>query len=313
MRWLRRDDGVVLVLVGVLLVVLLGMAGLAIDMGALYVERRELRNGADAAALAIAEDCAYHPGSCTLDALATAQDYANWNSQDGVSGVDPGDVTLDITARPATVRVVTHAVEAATNKLGVRTPLMGLFGFDRVEVAAAATAVWGYPGSGAGLALTIGTSEFHTAIHTAGGYGPEHPVSLRFTDEDAPGFFGWLATADEHYCRTRMLTVGGQAVADPGFIPSGGCKDDPPLLEDYWIPIYSEVARQEGTTRYTVAGFASFRVEGYSFPDSWGTLGDACAPPSVACIKGYFNAYTLSTGDPSGQYYYGVAIVKLTE
>ena len=52
-----RDEGVVLVWVALMLVVLVGMGALVIDIGALYVEKRELQNGADAAALAVARDC----------------------------------------------------------------------------------------------------------------------------------------------------------------------------------------------------------------------------------------------------------------
>ena len=61
MRWITalRDDerGASAVLVAILLVPLLGFAAIALDVGALYVERGQLQNGADAAALAIAQDC----------------------------------------------------------------------------------------------------------------------------------------------------------------------------------------------------------------------------------------------------------------
>ena len=88
MRRLKPDEGVVLVLVAGLLVVLLGMAALAVDLGSLYSERRQLRNGADAAALAIAEDCAWDPRVLRQsEATATAQMYADANSDDGASGV----------------------------------------------------------------------------------------------------------------------------------------------------------------------------------------------------------------------------------
>ena len=66
MRSLTRnhddDRGAVLVWVALMLVVLLGIGALVIDVGALYAERRQLQNGADAAALAVAADCA--EGDC---------------------------------------------------------------------------------------------------------------------------------------------------------------------------------------------------------------------------------------------------------
>ena len=54
-----------------MLVVLLGVGALVIDVGALYAERRQLQNGADAAALAVAADCA--EGDC-LDETAHRRD-----------------------------------------------------------------------------------------------------------------------------------------------------------------------------------------------------------------------------------------------
>ncbi len=78
---IRRDDaGAVIVWVALMMVVLLGMGALVIDVGQLYAERRELQNGADAAALAVAQDCA--GGDC-LDETATAGTYADDNAHDG--------------------------------------------------------------------------------------------------------------------------------------------------------------------------------------------------------------------------------------
>lgn len=56
-RWIRqRQSGAVLVMLGVTLVVLLGFAALAIDLGRTYLVRTELQNAADAAALAGAKE-----------------------------------------------------------------------------------------------------------------------------------------------------------------------------------------------------------------------------------------------------------------
>lgn len=53
----HRDEGATIVLVAISMVVLIGFVGLVIDGGVVFDERRHLQNGADAAALAIAEDC----------------------------------------------------------------------------------------------------------------------------------------------------------------------------------------------------------------------------------------------------------------
>ena len=51
----QRQKGVVAILVGMTIVVMVGMVGLAIDLGQMYVSKSELQNGADACALAAAE------------------------------------------------------------------------------------------------------------------------------------------------------------------------------------------------------------------------------------------------------------------
>ena len=53
----ESDTGATIVFVAVILVALLAMSAFAIDFGRMWEERRQLQNGADAAAVAIAEDC----------------------------------------------------------------------------------------------------------------------------------------------------------------------------------------------------------------------------------------------------------------
>ena len=87
MRWLsvrlRGEEGFSLVLIGILLIVLIALTGFAVDAGAMYQERRELRNGADAAALAIAEECAEGLPCTVADRTGTAETYTEANVEDG--------------------------------------------------------------------------------------------------------------------------------------------------------------------------------------------------------------------------------------
>ncbi|HEY3261834.1 MAG TPA: pilus assembly protein TadG-related protein, partial [Pseudonocardiaceae bacterium] len=56
---LTDDRGVITVLTAIVSsVVLFAGAAIAVDVAALYSERRQLQNGADAAAIAIAQSCA---------------------------------------------------------------------------------------------------------------------------------------------------------------------------------------------------------------------------------------------------------------
>jgi hypothetical protein len=286
MRRLRRDEGIVLILVAGLLVVLLGMAGLAVDLGSLYSERRQLRNGADAAALAIAEDCARHPGSCTKPAAeATAQLYADANSDDGASGVQ---VALLESGR---VRVVTSAFDGKAGAPGVRVPLMSLFGFRRVDVTAAATAVFGYPVSGTTMPLIINETEYRQT-----------------TLDD----FAWLDGGSG--CR-MTLTAGNWPRGSTGGGPECTAEylRDNVWNHDLLIALYSQVDEQP---RYRVAGFAYFRVTGYILsttdPSYTRPVGFLCQTGAPVCLQGYFLERTVSTGDRGGADF-GVVLVKLVE
>ena len=58
---LRRQHGAILVMTALFIVVLIGVAALAMDVGRLVILRSQMQNAADAAALAAA---AAAPGAC---------------------------------------------------------------------------------------------------------------------------------------------------------------------------------------------------------------------------------------------------------
>ncbi|MBM6405979.1 hypothetical protein JQN72_17185 [Phycicoccus sp. CSK15P-2] len=67
--------------------VLLGVSALALDVGSIWHERRQLQNSADAAALALASKCAKSPTSCTSGSSVVST-YANANVRDGATSID---------------------------------------------------------------------------------------------------------------------------------------------------------------------------------------------------------------------------------
>ena len=79
-----HDRGAVLLWFSVMAVAMLGMGALVVDVGALWSERRQLQNGADAAALAVALECA--GGDCAAP-QQVADQYADFNADDGSSDV----------------------------------------------------------------------------------------------------------------------------------------------------------------------------------------------------------------------------------
>ncbi len=69
----RRERGVVAILVGMTIVVMIAMVGLAIDLGQLYIAKSELQNSADACALAGVSVLAKKKGAAdALDSAASA-------------------------------------------------------------------------------------------------------------------------------------------------------------------------------------------------------------------------------------------------
>jgi hypothetical protein len=84
----RDDRGAVIVWVSIMMAVLLGFGALVIDVGALYAERRQLQNGADAAALAVAQDCAEKDNAECAQFQSIADTYADHNANDGAHDVD---------------------------------------------------------------------------------------------------------------------------------------------------------------------------------------------------------------------------------
>ena len=103
------ERGAISVLVAILMVTLLGFTALAVDVGMLYAERTQLRNGADAAALAIAQKCArnINDADCSTTS-ALARSLANSNAGDGASNITA--LVLDKAA--GTVKVTAGAQEA---------------------------------------------------------------------------------------------------------------------------------------------------------------------------------------------------------
>ena len=88
----RGERGSVAIVVALLLgPVLLGIGALVVDVGALYSDRRQQQNAADASSLAVAHDCAVTLTSCIGvlgQPLVTAQTYASGGS--GVPGTHYG-------------------------------------------------------------------------------------------------------------------------------------------------------------------------------------------------------------------------------
>lgn len=180
------DQGAVGALVAVVTAggVLLGMGAFVIDVGRLYAEREQLQSGADAAAWAVAENCALSPDSCDDEAGPVpelAGNYADANAGDGaatislICGRDPGgglpdcpdppqNRTACLGPRPATGNYVEVHARTRARDDGALLPSTfagALTGRDGAAVGACARAAWGSPLSAAGVAVTFSECEWN--------------------------------------------------------------------------------------------------------------------------------------------------------
>ncbi len=346
MRWLSRymenalpaegkadnERGAATIMVAGLMVVLLGFAALVVDVGALYFEKAQLQNGADAAALAIATDCAGgHCGNST----ATGTQFADSNANDNTSGA--------VVSFPSgtTVKVVTNSQDTS-GQSGFGLFFARALGIDSATVGATAEASWGAPSKATTLPWTASECVFKkylsptqlASLTSTGSFSgdpiPTH-ILLRY-DTNAPtvpgcaaqngyqpGGFGWLVTNSG--CSTDIsvnATVNGQ----PGnhFPNAATCNTvlahimDQPAL----IPLFSNATGNGSNARYTLIGFAAFKVTGYKFSGSGAVLDPAAPGCTGNCrgLQGYFERFvsldegmTVSGTTPN----YGASVVTLIE
>lgn len=135
---LRREDlGATSIVVVLLMTVLLICAALVVDVGAVQARKAQLQDAADAAALAIAQECFEHPASSPLGcapavvggAVATAGELAAANLNDG-------SVVVDAVEFPGVDSVRVTLSSAQIGYFG------RIAGVAETDVSAAATARW---------------------------------------------------------------------------------------------------------------------------------------------------------------------------
>lgn len=209
----RRDRGAVALIVTVLFAggVLMGCAALTVDVGQLYSERRQLQNGADAAALSLAKICATG-GTCSytganvgtlganrisnLNNVNAKDDYAGFNAtfngsyDNGLCGratalpecVAPNGSLLDCPTRPSWLMANTaipyvevHNLTQTTSGGSILPSTFGraVTGFSGAAVSSCARVAWGTPGGGGGnIPITVSGCDWQRATGgTTGGGG----------------------------------------------------------------------------------------------------------------------------------------------
>jgi Flp pilus assembly protein TadG len=193
---LRRDDrGVVGLIVALMLGggVLLGIGALVIDVGQIYQERAELQNGADAAALGVAESCAL--GTCNPGVASQLADGNASGLTGGTEGVQlvcgsgslgscPGS-TGNLASCPPAPPAGTNFVEVYTGTQTASgstllppvfaTTLLGYSSYKGTNVRACAQAEWGPPSAATTTALTISACTWDQATQQGSMFAPAPP------------------------------------------------------------------------------------------------------------------------------------------
>ncbi|WP_205863341.1 pilus assembly protein TadG-related protein [Planosporangium thailandense] len=241
--------------------VLLGAGALSVDVGQLYAEREQLQSGADAAAMAVAQNCIRTPAACG-NQNAPAVSYANRNAKDGASAVTlicgratglagcpaPTGNRWDCMGAPppagpyAEVRTATLQPDGSTLLPPTfAQTLVGNQGYKGARLAACSRVAWGPPLQATGLGVTVSTCDWQRVTGGAPAYLPpgtlppasaEGVLYLHSTSGantcpagpsgwDAPGGFGWLD--DPTNTCSSTVAANGTYGGDSGLAPSKAC------------------------------------------------------------------------------------------
>lgn len=258
-KLLSNQRGSITVMTVAALTVLFGFAALVIDVGFLYVNRAELVNIADAAALAGLQDL---PAD-TVQAEASSQDYAAQNGQLGDN----------VTIRVPNDKVVTVAV-----KRNVPLSFARVLGFDSVEVHAEAAARL-RPASGVmgvvpfGVVnqdfifgqtynLKVGAGDGYTGNYDAlalGGTG-----SRTYTDNIKYGYDAklsvgqWVSTETGNMSGGTSEGVKYRINADPAATYNTVKQGSPRIVV---VPLIETITNDTGRHDVRIVGFAGFFLE----------------------------------------------------
>ncbi len=139
LRTVRREEsGATLIFVAMVLIVLMGMAGFAVDFGWLFWNGIKIQHGADAAALS---GVVYEPADQTT-AYSEARDAAAENGYNDLAA-DSTVTPVDFTDDPTAVENANQLAVTVTHE--VPTFFMRAFGFDSVTISKRAVAEYALP------------------------------------------------------------------------------------------------------------------------------------------------------------------------
>ena len=273
-RRLAEERGATAVMTAMLLVPLLACGAIAVDVASYYSDRTQLLNAADAAAIAIAADCAR--GACgSTTATATALQSANASVAD----------SFDAALRPPTVTVGTRRVDVTTAADAAHwfAPLLGR---DSSRVTATSRATWAPTSGGtARFPLVISWCEYvgqmqrdrngNATIRVNATTDLGSPETCTGPDGVTPVRVGYAVTNGDGgnaACGTTS-SIGGWVNQYTGMYTTSyrlpvSCTDAylaSLIGTTVIVPIWDRVEGPEGSARLHVYAYAAFYLEGYDY------------------------------------------------
>jgi hypothetical protein len=331
-RWREDEAGTAAAFVAVLATLFLTAVSLVVDVGRVFDEHGQLGLGADAAALAVAAECARVPEGCASAAPSLAQRYADDNARDGRTTVE--DLSLTGGGDQGTVAVRTRSLAPGGGDVPLSRPRDS---GDQAIVRASSAATWGPVRAATTSPLAVSLCDWHRAISTQGGYhtGPaasggtgtvitphEGDPGPPREDEDAPA--PTTCSVDGATMPIGFVELRGGdgcAVASswdgPRWLPSASGSSFDRLRECLTegavvpVPLFDAAcapgpgACAGGPNNVRLVGYGAFLVTGWRLPGDTSSDPPTCPAdqrPPARCISGVMTR-TVLTGavvDPSG-------------
>jgi Flp pilus assembly protein TadG len=263
---LHSDSGQTLIWFALSLVVLLGIAALAIDVGRLYGERRRMQNAADAAALAGAHElCQGRPDA---DAIAMANDYAiarngaQWATPEPF-GEGTFDKGMDVIVGESVNNLFAIFLNANSTTVSARAKA-------HCEKTQTGCATWPLTAD-MGRFSAMGCDEAFVISLDQPGYGSTCPpgcdCSHVLTGLDANPQFGWINNYD------TVIEVGQCVVGEPGVPVGNRIGFNGSNLVDWYnrgnVPVRIPLFSGSCSGGYNIAGFGCFVLTSPDYRISW--------------------------------------------
>jgi Flp pilus assembly protein TadG len=307
----RGEEGVTALLVALLAVVLVGVLAFVSDLGLAYANQRQVQNGADAAALAVARTMAATAGgsdSCPVvrtafdtpasRSLAAATFAKNASPSAGLApGAQGFEVSCDsVGANPEALVVRVRGLQSSPTFFGK------IFGSEQVPVDRSARAVVAPLSSAIGLRPFAICKTFSETVQTAAvatfvvpvtqanagcGAAPGNWAMLDFNGGSNPTgeMQDWIANGfNEPVAVSPPLLVNG----DPGFDVNAATAEMDVMfqLPNVVLPVYESVTGTGNSATFSVVGFLAvtpcrWRINNKSGPAE-STVNAGCAALPVS-------------------------------